>query len=68
VRTKSTSKRFPTVPKKTNLLFFPEFKTRLEHILILNHMEGIQMAEQKPVKRAIALGGGGPAAGCTSGF
>ncbi len=27
------------------------------------HVKGIQMAEQKPVKRAITLGGGGPAAG-----
>jgi hypothetical protein len=29
---KSTGERFPIVQKKHNLLFFAEFKTRLEHI------------------------------------
>ena len=58
---KSGGERFPIVQNKRNLLFFAEFKTRLEHIL--KHVKGIQMTEQKPVKRAITLGGGGPAAG-----
>src|SRR5712675_1662084 len=29
----------------------------------IKHVKGTQMTEQKPVKRAITLGGGGPAAG-----